>query len=116
AAGAVWFLLRPLARGAHVEAREQYYQLLGVRDRLLAQLNELDLDERDRSMEATTAVDERARLQGELAGVLKQLDGLTPEAEPGTERARSKQRWRWIVAVLALAVPVLATGLYLLNV
>ncbi len=112
----VWFLVRPLARGAHVESREQYYQLQIVRDRLLAQLNELDLDERDRSMDAGTAVDERARLEAELALVLKQLEVLGPEPMPAqAEHARARPMWRGIVAVLIVAVPTVAASLYVLN-
>ena len=113
---AVWFLVRPLARAGHVESREQYYQLLSLRDRLLAQLNELDLDERDHSMEAATAADERARLEAELASVLKQLDTLASGAEVGAGHPRSTQTWRWIVVALALIVPAVAASLYAVNV
>jgi cytochrome c-type biogenesis protein CcmH len=117
AAAAVWFLVRPLAHGTHVESREQYYQLLAVRDRLLAQLNELDLDERDRSMNTDTAADERARLEAELAQVLKKLDAIAPETGQAQEgRPRSKQVWRWTVVALALIVPLVAAGFYLVNV
>lgn len=116
AATTVWFLVRPLARGTHVESREQYYQLLTVRDRLLAQLNELDQHEHDRSMEADTAADERARLEAELAQVLKKLDALAPETAQAQEHSpRSKRMWRRTVAALALIVPIVAAGFYFVN-
>ncbi len=117
AAATVWFLVRPLARATNVKSREEYYQLIGVRDRLLAQLNELDLDERDRTMETDTAVDERTRLEAELAPVLKKLDALASETEQATkENPRSTQTWRWTVAALALIVPLAAVSLYFVNV
>ena len=112
----VWFLVRPLAHGTLVESREQYYQFLAVRDRLLTQLNELDLHERDRSMEADTASDERARLEAELAQVLKKLDALASGTEQGKKsNPGSTQVWRWTVAALILIVPLVATGFYLVN-
>lgn len=117
AAAAVWFLVRPLARDARVESREQYYQLVTVRDRLLAQLNELDLDERDRSMEAGSAADERGRLEAELAQVLKQLDTLVPNAQlTGVGNPHSERMWRGIIVALALMVPFVAVVFYFVNV
>jgi len=125
AAGTVWFLARPLALatggGAQIEAREQYYQLLNVRDRLLVQLNEIDLDAGDRSMDAGTAADERARLEGELAAVLEKLDALASDetaqtAEQKQAHARSTQTWRKAIIVLAVVVPGVAISLYLVNV
>ncbi len=118
AAASVWFLVRPLARGAHMDSREQYYQLLTVRDRLFGQLNELDLDEGDRSMAADTAADERARLEGELATVLAKLESLGEAAGDMVkeERSGSTKTWRVAVVGLAVIVPALATGLYLINV
>jgi cytochrome c-type biogenesis protein CcmH len=116
AAAGMWFLLRPLVRGTHAGSREDYFQLQTVRDRLLTQLNELDLEERDRNMDAGTAADERARLEAELADVLKKLEALAPEATPGqAEHGRSKKLWRWVVVALALGVPSVAAGLFLLN-
>jgi len=111
----VWFLARPLTRGAHADAREQFHQLGIVRERVLAQLNELDLDERDHSMDADTATSERARLESELAQVLNSLDALTPEGPAKKERMRVVKRWRWVVLTLAVVVPALAVGLYLVN-
>lgn len=113
---ALWFLTHPLARAARAVSREEYFQLIGVRDRLLAQLNELDLEERDRNMDRDTAADERRRLEAELADVLKRLESLSSGATPVKEHTRSKQRWRTVIAVLVVAVPSVATGVYLINV
>ena len=116
AAAGMWFLVRPLARGTHVGSREDFFQLQTVRDRLLTQLNELDLEERDRNMDAGTAADERVRLEAELAEVLKKVEALAPEANSGkVEHGRSKKLWRWVVVALALGVPSVAAGLFLLN-
>jgi cytochrome c-type biogenesis protein CcmH len=113
----MWFLVRPLARGTHVGSREDFFQLQTVRDRLLAQLNELDLEERDHNMDAGTAADERVRLEAELADVLKKLEALAPEATSvKQEHGRSKKLWRWVVVALALAVPSVAAGLFFMNV
>jgi cytochrome c-type biogenesis protein CcmH len=114
AAGSVGFLVLPLARVAHPESREEYFQLLTVRDRLLAQLNELDVDEGDRSMEAATAVDERARLEAELAAVLDKLEADAPKRTKKTSAL--KPLARWVIIGLAAAVPLLATGVYFINV
>lgn len=115
AAATVWFLLRPLARSANADSSEEYYQLQLVRDRLIAQLNEIDVDERDRAMESDTASDERARLEGELAGTLKKIDTLASQEPAKEKRSRSRSTWKWTVVVLAVAVPVFAVGVYLIN-
>ena len=41
-AGAVWFLARPLGKQTPVAGEQESYQLRQVRERLLAQLAELD--------------------------------------------------------------------------
>ncbi len=116
AAAAVWFLARPMGNTLHAETREQHHQLLGVRDRLLSQLNELDIDERDCSMEKHVAAVERARLETELAQTLKQLHATAPDASREKEgHVRSKRLWRRVVVTLALIVPSMSVGLYLLN-
>lgn len=115
AAATVWFLTTPLARGARAESREEYYQLLTYRDRLLVQLNELDMDERDRSMETDTVTDERARLQGELAAALKKIEALGPEADLSNEQGRSPAVWRNAIIAIALIVPLIGVSVYLAN-
>jgi cytochrome c-type biogenesis protein CcmH len=88
-----------------------------VRDRLLTQLNEVDLEARDKNMDAATASDERARLEAELAAVLKQIVVVAPGPAPiKQDQGRSKKLWRAAVAVLVLAVPSVAAGLYWINV
>jgi cytochrome c-type biogenesis protein CcmH len=116
ASAALWFLVSPLARATGAESREEYFQLIGVRDRLLAQLNELDLEERDRNMDRDTAADERRRLENELARVLKRLEALAPVANVTKTHARSKQRWHIVMAVLVVAVPSVTVGVYMFNV
>lgn len=114
-AATVWFLTRPLRRAptaAAGEQRESYQQLSQVRERLLAQLNELDLDAGDHAMDSSVLVDERARLEGELAQVLKRLEETSGAVHTGD--AGDPRRGTWLIAsiVIALALPLLATGLY----
>lgn len=112
-AATVWFLTRPL-RGAPVgdgERSEEYHQLTHVRERLLAQLNELDVDAHDNAMDAGVQADERLRLEGELAQVLKRLEQLAAPDKP--ERGERAGRELWIASlVLAVAFPLVAVGLY----
>ncbi|HKQ31523.1 MAG TPA: hypothetical protein VJS66_09575 [Burkholderiales bacterium] len=120
AVAALWLLTRPLARGTRVESREEYFQLIGVRDRLLAQLNELDLEERDRNMDRDTAADERARIEAELVGVLKRLAALAPQTQAAAVEdggtIHSKRRWRIAIVSLVVLVPSVAAGVYMVNV
>jgi cytochrome c-type biogenesis protein CcmH len=113
-AASMWFLARPLARLGHGAAREEYHQLLTVRDRLLGALNELDIEAGDRTMDADAAADERLRLEAELAEVLKKLEAL-PAPQATEERAPRRAFWRATVAVLAVLVPAGAIGLYVVN-
>src|SRR5581483_10478349 len=67
AVGTVWFLARAVRSPAVAltpQERQGYEQL---RDRLLAQLRELDVEEGDRNVDAGIASDERRRLEAELA-------------------------------------------------
>jgi len=114
--GAVWYLTRPLRR-AHAdtgsEQRETVQQLTQVRERLLAQLNELDVDTGDHAMDSSVLADERARLEGELAQVLKHLEQSAPVVAADADTPR--HAWRAATIALALIVPVLAAGLYAAN-
>lgn len=110
----VVFLARPLGRGPQPERREQRHELTLLRDRLLAQLNELDVETGDRNLDPEVVQDERRRLEGELAQVLRDLDAsraAAPAAAPATEAGR----WRAALIVLALVLPLAAAGLYVLN-
>lgn len=112
-AAVVWWLVRPLRAATHtplaqVEARAQ---LLQVRDRLLAQLNELDVEADDRNIDTGVLADERARLESELASVLKQIEALGETvAAPASGRITAT----WVMATVALGVmvPLIAAGLY----
>jgi cytochrome c-type biogenesis protein CcmH len=115
AAAGLWFLTRPLTRAGRAESREDFHQLQIVRDRLLTQLNEIDLEERDRNMDAPTAADERLRVEAELADVLTRVEAVTPATAAKPTKDLVSTRWRWIVVALALAVPSVATGLYFFN-
>src|SRR5581483_9487566 len=92
------------------QERQGYEQL---RDRLLAQLRELDVEEGDRNVDAGIASDERRRLEAELAQVLRRLE-TAPDAapQPGDPAGRL---WPATVFVLALILPLVATSLYLVK-
>lgn len=114
AVAALWLLVRPLLRPvADSGARERTVQLGLVRDRLLAQLNDLDVETGDRNLDADTARDERARLESELAAVLRDLEA--PAAGPTAGAGLSRRQWYVLLAVLGLLLPALAGGLYFVN-
>ncbi len=108
-AATVWLVVRPLGQGAETGA-EEYPQLEQLRARLLGQLYELEIEAGDRSIEAGVVADERARLEAELAGVLRRLEALGPAGRP-VERASRRAR-RATLAVLGLVLPLVAGGLY----
>ncbi len=105
----IWLLSRPLARPLKAADSEEYHQLHQVRARLLAQLNELDVEAA--GMDAVVVRDERTRLEAELAQVLHRLDALRPEAQPAVTPVTTSQRRR-VIVVLAILVPLVAIGLY----
>lgn len=107
----VWFLARPLLSSGEVGSNERA-QLALLRDRLLAQLNELDAARADQSMEDSAAQDEQRRLEFELAQVLKRLDAVPApgDTDPAVKPRRS--RALAAAAALALILPVFAAGLY----
>ncbi len=105
----VWLLARPLAHPLKAADSEEYHQLHQVRARLLAQLNELDVEAG--GMDAAVVRDERTRLEAELAQVLHRLDALRPEARPAVTPVTPGQR-RLVIAVLAVLVSTVAIGLY----
>jgi cytochrome c-type biogenesis protein CcmH len=124
----VWFLLRPLAQFGAVAA-EGYHQLMQLRDRLLAQLRELDMEEGDANVDIQVAADERLRLEAELARALSDLEALGAplsaqegpgaqekeqglDAPPQAER-RERTLRRMVVMALAVLVPLGSAALYL---
>jgi cytochrome c-type biogenesis protein CcmH len=112
-AATAWFLARPLTQ-VPVAANEEYQQLQQLRERLLAQLNELDIESVDRNMDATTVADERLRLESELAQTLRRLDVLNPQAVPAVPIGARTTWWRTLVTI-GLLLPLAGAGLYALN-
>jgi cytochrome c-type biogenesis protein CcmH len=110
----VWFLARAVRaqpRSAAVD-RDGLEQL---RERLLAQLRELDVEEGDRNVDGQIAVDERARLDAELARVLRDLETLSSPSAPAAESASSRPIWLATVFVLVLLLPLVSISLYFLT-
>ncbi len=126
AAYLAWPLRREAASGDGRGA-ELRHQLATRRDRLLAQLNELEVEEGDRNIDPAVAADERARLEAELAEVLHELDRLglghgAPAATDGGGVHSSQPpprpplaRWYIVVAAAFVLLPGAAGGLYLLH-
>lgn len=113
AALTVWFLSRSLRTPppAMIERGEGLTQL---RDRLLAQLREIEVEAGDRNIDATVAGEERARLEAELAQVLKELDAADVPAAPVPASSLAPRRVLLFSAIaLALALPLASAGLYL---
>lgn len=108
-AGSLWWLSRPL-RTAPAAAGERD-DLESLRDRLIAQLNELDAERADRGIDATVGREEELRLSAELAGVLKRLEGLT--AAPAGPGAALASRAMWPVMTALASLLALGAGLYL---
>jgi cytochrome c-type biogenesis protein CcmH len=116
------YLAWPLRRRAAATAAgggELYHQLVRRRERLLAQLNELDVEEGDRNIDPAVAADERARLEAELAEVLRELDHLAsaPSAAAAGVGPGDVTHRQWYLALAALLVllPGAAGGLYLMH-
>lgn len=112
----VWFLLRPLSRaGGSQVGSEQWHQLHVVRDRLLAQLHELEQQATDGVMDESIVDTERTRLEGELAPVLGKLDSLSAKSSDKPEEAVSRQRQRlWLLATGVFLLP-LTVALFAIN-
>lgn len=106
----VWFLARPL-RTARVLRNEERDALAQLRDRLLAQLREIDTEAGDRNMDARVLEDERTRLEAELAQVLKNLDA-SDVAEPSTTVGISRRVWATVLIALAIVLPIASAVLY----
>jgi cytochrome c-type biogenesis protein CcmH len=115
AAATVWYLVRPLRRTAPADEQERRHQLELVRGRLLTQLNELDLEEADKNIDASVLSDERARLEADLAKVLRELKSLTGKRRKKTEAAQPRRAWVAALVVLGIVLPLSAAGLYALS-
>ena len=110
----VWFLARAVRTEPAAPAQEDRQALMQLRDRLLTQLRELDVEEGDRNVDSSVAADERRRLEAELAQVLRSLEGSADAPAPPTSDS-SSQLWLPTVFVLALVVPLVSASLYFLK-
>lgn len=108
-AGTVWFLARPLARPEQAAADEERHQLDQVRERLVTQLNELDIEVGDHNIDPEVVTGERNRLEAELAQVLRRLEVLPATPAPSATRRRT---WLATLATFAIVLPLAAAGLY----
>ena len=70
----LWWLSRPLRTAPAISTAGERDDLESLRDRLIAQLNELDAERADRGIDATVGREEETRLSAELAEVLKRHD------------------------------------------
>ncbi|MEK6551791.1 MAG: c-type cytochrome biogenesis protein CcmI [Pseudomonadota bacterium] len=109
---AVLLLIRPLIRPLAGIQNEQQVQLHLVRDRLLTQLNELDIETADRNLDPDAARDERRRLEAELAATLRDLE-MSGHGSAATGIPR--RQWLMVAITLGLLLPLLAGTLYFVN-
>lgn len=112
--GIIGFLVLPLVRSQRAPALPQHHEILIVRDRLLAQLNELDAERADHGVDQQVAQDEELRLSGELAEILRRLEN-TAAAQPEHGQAGGRRLWITTLVVLSVAIPAVAVGLYTLQ-
>jgi len=113
----VWYMARPLARPAMPDSSEQRDQLQQLRERLLVQLNELDIEEGDRNIDADVVSDERRRLEAELAQTLRELETLGGAGKKIKKKAKRESRRGWAIGLVTLGVvlPLTSAGLYALG-
>jgi len=109
--GVIGFLLRPLSARSDTQARQ--YELIAVRERLIAQLDEWDAEHADQGVDPQVAGAEQRRLEFELAQVLKASD-KPPETfdqpsivDPGRENPP-----RLALVLFVIALPLIALTLY----
>ncbi|BAV33207.1 hypothetical protein SCL_0887 [Sulfuricaulis limicola] len=114
AAATAWYLARPLARVMVTDDRERRNQLQQLRDRLLVQLDELDIEEGDRNIDTNVLSDERNRLEAELAGVLHELELPKEKKKKKKAIAVSRRGWAVALALFGVMLPLSAAGLYAL--
>lgn len=115
AVATAWYLARPLARSVVTDDRERRNQLQQLRDRLLVQLDELDVEEGDRNIDTTVLSDERSRLEAELAAVLHELETPKGKKKKKKTKAESRRGWAVALAIFGVVLPLTAAGLYALN-
>jgi len=110
-ATAIWWLSRPLRSAADVSRISERADLEQLRDRLVAQLNELDSERADRGIDSAVGQDEELRLSAELASTLKQLESLAPSLS-GATLALPRRTALAGTAVLTAMLVVIGAGLY----
>ena len=110
-AATLWWLSRPLRGTAIVSIPSERADLEQLRDRLVAQLNELDTERADRGIDNAVAQDEELRLSSELASTLKRLEGLAPSAA-GAASALPRRHALMLTSGLAVILLVIGAGLY----
>ncbi|MBE9515556.1 MAG: c-type cytochrome biogenesis protein CcmI [Proteobacteria bacterium] len=108
AAALAWPLLRTREEGEASAATGQDEGLLLLRDRLLVQLDNVERDKADATMDETVASAEIARIEAELAQALAQLDQM--EVGSGAQVAPGNVA-KWVTPAL-VAVLLVGAGLY----
>ena len=86
-----------------------------MRERLVAQLNEIDAERVDKGMDAQIARDEELRVSAELAAVLRQLEQLPAGPAGGKATEGPRRLWLGTIVVLGILVPAAAVGIYTLT-
>jgi cytochrome c-type biogenesis protein CcmH len=114
ASATAWYLARPLAHAVVTDDRERQHQLQQLRDRLLVQLDELDVEEGDRNIDTAILADERTRLEAELARVLRELEAPKSKSRKKKAQQESRRAWAIALAVFGIVLPLSAAGLYAL--
>jgi cytochrome c-type biogenesis protein CcmH len=109
-----WYLARPLAQAVMTDDRERQHQLQQLRDRLLVQLDELDVEEGDRNIDTAVLADERNRLEAELARVLREMEPPKSKGRKKKTQQESRRAWAVALAVFGIVLPLSAAGLYAL--
>ena len=110
-ATAIWWLSQPLRSAAEVSAISERADLEQLRDRLVAQLNELDAESAARGIDSEVAQDEELRLSAELASALKRLEALAPSVACATLALPRRTAFMATAALTAMLL-VIGAGLY----
>ncbi len=110
-----WLLVRPLGRAANEEPADggTQQEYASQRDRLIAELEELERQRDEGAVDADTAGDEHRRLEAELAAVLRVLEKDSAREQWGGvsgSQVRLHRLLGW--AVFGLGLPVVAAVLY----
>ena len=114
----VWVLARPLKQAVSMgdEAQARLDQYVQARERLLMQLDTVEEQKSEGTMDAQIADDEISRLEVELASVLKHIESCEQENK-NQNMDGGEQRLRWLLALVsfALILPVLSLVVYVTH-